>query len=59
MKHRKLLTMLAIVSSLALVASACSNDADQGRRRPESPATRGRQADCATAEFGCVEVGGG
>jgi branched-chain amino acid transport system substrate-binding protein len=57
MKHRKLFTMLAIVGSLALVASACSND-DPGGGGGETGAT-GSGVDCTTVEFGCVEVASG
>ncbi len=59
MKHRKLLTMLAIVSSLALVASACSNDDDGGGGTGETGATGSGEVDCTTVEFGCVEVASG
>ena len=58
MKHRRLLTMLAIVGSLAMVASACSND-DSGGGDGETGATGSDQVDCATVEFGCVEVASG
>jgi branched-chain amino acid transport system substrate-binding protein len=56
MKHRKLFTMLAIVGSLALVASACSND-DEGGGGGDTGATGSGEVDCTTVEFGCVEVG--
>ncbi len=58
MKHRKLLTMLAIVSSFALIASACSND-DSGGDGGDTGSTGSGEVDCATVEFGCVEVGSG
>ncbi|HSH32038.1 MAG TPA: branched-chain amino acid ABC transporter substrate-binding protein [Actinomycetota bacterium] len=58
MKQRKLLTMLAIVGSLALVASSCSNDDDGGGGGDET-GTTGSEVDCATVEFGCVEVASG
>jgi branched-chain amino acid transport system substrate-binding protein len=58
MKHRKLFTMLAIVGSLALVASACSND-DDGGGGGETGATGSGEVDCTTVEFGCVEVASG
>ncbi|MGB7805767.1 MAG: branched-chain amino acid ABC transporter substrate-binding protein [Actinomycetota bacterium] len=58
MKQRKLLTMLAIVGSLALVASSCSNDDDGGGGSDETGST-GSEVDCATVEFGCVEVASG
>ena len=50
--------MLAIVGSLALVASACSNDDDGGGGSDETGST-GSEVDCATVEFGCVEVAAG
>jgi branched-chain amino acid transport system substrate-binding protein len=58
MKQRKLLTMLAIVGSLALVASSCSND-DNGEGDSGETGSTGSEVDCATVEFGCVEVASG
>ena len=57
MKHRKLLTMLAIVGSLALIASACSNDSGGGDDSDSASATAA--VDCNTDEFGCVTVASG
>jgi branched-chain amino acid transport system substrate-binding protein len=57
MKHRKLPTMLAIVASFALIASACSND-DGGGGGGGDTGSSGA-VDCATVEFGCVEVASG
>jgi branched-chain amino acid transport system substrate-binding protein len=57
MKHRKLLTMLAIVASFALIASACSNDDDGGGGGGDTGSSG--EVDCATVEFGCVEVASG
>ena len=57
MKQRKLLTMLAIVGSLALIASACSNDTDGGEGSDTASATGA--IDCNTDEFGCVTVASG
>lgn len=57
MKQRKLLTMLAIVGSLALIASACSNDTDGGEGSDTASATGA--VDCNTDQFGCVTVASG
>ncbi len=59
MKHRKLLTMLAIVASFALIASACSSDDDGGGGGSGDSGATGSEVDCATVEFGCVEVASG
>ncbi len=59
MKQRKLLTMLAIVGSLALIASACSNDDDGGGGGGDTGRRPVREVDCNTVEFGCVEVASG
>jgi branched-chain amino acid transport system substrate-binding protein len=56
MKHRKLLTMIAVVGSFALVASACSND-DSGGGDGSASATAA--TDCNTDQFGCVTVASG
>ena len=50
MKQRRWFTTLALVAVLAIVAAACADDGagDDG--------TEG-EVDCATVEFGCVEVG--
>ena len=57
MKQRRLLTMLAIVGSLALIASACSNDSGGGDASDSASATGA--VDCNTDEFGCVTVASG
>jgi branched-chain amino acid transport system substrate-binding protein len=49
MKHRRWFKTLAIVGVYSIVAAACAND-DGG------PSDSGG-VDCATVEFGCVEVG--
>jgi branched-chain amino acid transport system substrate-binding protein len=47
MKHRRWFTTLAMVGVFSLVAAACADDGG----------TAGGEVDCATVEFGCVEVG--
>jgi branched-chain amino acid transport system substrate-binding protein len=47
MKHRRWFTTLALVGVFSIVAAGCAND--------EGTSTSG--VDCATVEFGCVEVG--
>jgi branched-chain amino acid transport system substrate-binding protein len=52
MKHRTWLKAFALVAVLSMVASACAGD-------DEEPGGNGNggDVDCATVEFGCVEVG--
>jgi len=50
MKHRTWFKAFALVAVLSIVASACAGDDDPGT------GTDG-DVDCATVEFGCVEVG--
>jgi branched-chain amino acid transport system substrate-binding protein len=50
MKHRIWFKALALGAVLTIVATACASDDDDG-----GPATG--EVDCATVEFGCVEVG--
>jgi branched-chain amino acid transport system substrate-binding protein len=61
MKHRRVLRLLALVAVLSLVGAACSNDDDSGGG--ETGGTTGGETggavDCATVEFGCVEVASG
>jgi len=49
MKHRIWFKALALGAVLTIVATACASDDD----------TTGGGVDCATVEFGCVEVGAG
>jgi len=55
MKHNRLLAMLAVVGSFALVASACSNDDNAGGSSPSG----GGAVDCNADQFGCVTVASG
>ncbi len=50
MKHRTWFKAFALVAVLSIVASACAGD-------DEEPGGNGGDVDCATVEFGCVEVG--
>jgi branched-chain amino acid transport system substrate-binding protein len=49
MKHRRWFTAFALASVFSIVAAACADD--------EGPGGNGDGIDCATVEFGCVEVG--
>ena len=51
MKHRTWFKAFALVAVLSIVASACAGDDEQ----PSGDG--GGDVDCATVEFGCVEVG--
>ncbi|HEX6399655.1 MAG TPA: branched-chain amino acid ABC transporter substrate-binding protein, partial [Actinomycetota bacterium] len=48
MKHRRWFATLALVSVFSIVAAACADDGG---------GDSGGDVDCATVEFGCVEVG--
>jgi branched-chain amino acid transport system substrate-binding protein len=50
MKHRSWFKAFALVAVLSIVASACAGDDDE-------PGGTDGDVDCATVEFGCVEVG--
>ena len=50
MKHRIWFRALALGAVLTIVATACAGDDDDGD-------TGAGEVDCATVEFGCVEVG--
>ncbi|MGH2640566.1 MAG: branched-chain amino acid ABC transporter substrate-binding protein [Actinomycetota bacterium] len=50
MKHRIWFKALALMAVLTIVATACADDDGDGGQT-------GGEVDCATVEFGCVEVG--
>jgi branched-chain amino acid transport system substrate-binding protein len=50
MKHRRWFSTLALVGVFSIVAAACADDGGTG-------ADGDGDVDCATIEFGCVEVG--
>jgi branched-chain amino acid transport system substrate-binding protein len=52
MKHKRWFTTLALLGVLSLVAAACAGDDEGG-------GGAGGEVDCATVEFGCVEVAEG
>jgi branched-chain amino acid transport system substrate-binding protein len=60
MKNRKHLAILALLGALTLVAAACSND-DNGGTTGGGGGTSatGGAVDCASDEFGCVEIAAG
>ncbi len=58
MKQRRVLRLLALVGVLTLVGAACSSD-DEPTPGGDSGAATGGAVDCATVEFGCVEVASG
>jgi branched-chain amino acid transport system substrate-binding protein len=60
MKNRKYLAILALLGALTLVAAACSND-DNGGTTGGGGGTSatGGAVDCASDEFGCVEIAAG
>ncbi len=49
MMHRRWFTTLGVVAALSIVAAACAGDGGGGGG--------GGEVDCATVDFGCVEVG--
>ena len=56
MQQRRWLTMIALVSLLALIGTACADDSSTVGGGTD---TGGGEVDCTTDEFGCVEVGSG
>lgn len=54
MRQPRWLTMYALVGVLALIGAACAEDSSS-----VTGGTDGGGVDCATVEFGCVEVGSG
>jgi branched-chain amino acid transport system substrate-binding protein len=52
MKHQRWFTTLVLLGVLSLVAAACAGDDEGG-------GGAGGEVDCATVEFGCVEVADG
>ena len=57
MKHRNWLTMFALVSVLALVGAACSDDSSTATTGTGDGDAAG--SDCSADEFGCVEIASG
>ena len=60
MKRRNAVRLFALVAVLSMVGAACSND-DSGTSGTGSDtgSDAGATVDCATVEFGCVEVAAG
>ncbi|HET9250274.1 MAG TPA: branched-chain amino acid ABC transporter substrate-binding protein [Actinomycetota bacterium] len=58
MKNRKFLAMFALLGALTLVAAACSDDGGDTTGGTGGTATGGA-VDCASDEFGCVEIAAG
>jgi branched-chain amino acid transport system substrate-binding protein len=56
MQQRRWLTVIALVSLLALIGTACADDSSTVGGGTD---TGGGEVDCTTDEFGCVEVGSG
>jgi branched-chain amino acid transport system substrate-binding protein len=55
MQQRRWLTMIALVSVLAMVGAACSDSSSTGT----TDTGDGTTGDCSSDEFGCVEVASG
>lgn len=58
MKHRRVFRLLALVGVLSLVGAACSKKETTAGGTTGGGAT-GAAIDCATVQFGCVEVASG
>jgi branched-chain amino acid transport system substrate-binding protein len=56
-QHHRYLRLLALVAVLSLVATACAGDDDDGDTT--APPVDTGDVDCATVEFGCVEIASG
>ncbi|HEX6231352.1 MAG TPA: branched-chain amino acid ABC transporter substrate-binding protein [Actinomycetota bacterium] len=62
MRKRKLISLLALVAALSLVAAACGGDDDEGgggETGTTGPTETGGAVDCEADPFGCVEVAAG
>jgi branched-chain amino acid transport system substrate-binding protein len=59
MRKFSMVRMLAIASVLAIVAAACASEDSSGDASSSAPTGDGGTVDCATVEFGCVEVAAG
>jgi branched-chain amino acid transport system substrate-binding protein len=58
MKQRhRYVRLLALIAVLSLVAAGCANDDDPGASDGDTTDVASGEVDCATVEFGCVEVG--
>jgi len=59
MKNRKYLAILALLGALTLVAAACSDDGGGETAGTGGTSATGGAVDCASDEFGCVEIAAG
>jgi branched-chain amino acid transport system substrate-binding protein len=59
MKNRKYLAMVALLGALMLVAAACGDDNGGETGGGGGTSATGGAVDCASDEFGCVEVAAG
>ena len=59
MKNRKYLAILALLGALTLVAAACSDDGGGETGGTGGTSATGGAVDCASDEFGCVEIAAG
>ena len=59
MKNRKYFAMLALLGALTLVAAACSDDEGGETGGTGGTSATGGAVDCASDEFGCVEIAAG
>jgi branched-chain amino acid transport system substrate-binding protein len=59
MKNRKYFAMLALLGALMLVAAACGNDEGGETGGGGGTSATGGAVDCASDEFGCVEIAAG
>ena len=59
MKNRKYFAMLALLGALSLIAAACSDDGGTTTGGSGATSATGGAVDCASDEFGCVEIAAG
>ena len=59
MKNRKYLAMVALLGALMLVAAACGDDDGGETGGGGGTSATGGAVDCASDEFGCVEIAAG
>jgi ABC-type branched-subunit amino acid transport system substrate-binding protein len=59
MKNRRYFAMLALLGALSLIAAACSDDGGTTTGGSGATSATGGAVDCASDEFGCVEIAAG
>ncbi len=59
MKNRRYFAVVALLGALSLIAAACSNDNGGNTGATGGTSATGGAVDCASDQFGCVEIAAG